>query len=202
MSNVRSHSVRSFAIRLPPPLIPALLNNRWMRSVACCAMTSSRKRSTSGSRDTSATCTVRRTPCGSPAAWHACWVSAKRRADTSHVATWQPSATNWRTSSRPMPDPPPVTTAILPETSCIDLPHPALHPGHISRLRRGLHHLRTATLDREDCQCPSHLAVRQQRKPPVGADITRRLGERADRIATAGHDARDRRGIISEIRQG
>src|SRR6478736_6316760 len=39
--------------------------------------------------------------------------------DTSHMATWQPSATSRRTSSRPIPEPPPVTTAILPEKSFI-----------------------------------------------------------------------------------
>src|SRR3954463_8871100 len=120
MLNVRSHSSRSLAIRLPPPLIPALLNSRWTQSVACCAATSSRKRSTSASRDTSARCEVRRTPCGNPAAWQSCAVSARPRAETSHIATWQPWATSWRTSSRPMPDPPPVTTAILPENSFID----------------------------------------------------------------------------------
>jgi len=41
------------------------------------------------------------------------------RAETSHIATLQPSATSWRTSSRPMPVPPPVTTAVLPEKSFI-----------------------------------------------------------------------------------
>ena len=40
-------------------------------------------------------------------------------AETSHIATLQPSATSWRTSSRPMPVPPPVTTAILPAKSFI-----------------------------------------------------------------------------------
>src|SRR5690242_2677556 len=38
-------------------------------------------------------------------------------ADTSHIATLQPSATSWRASSRPMPVPPPVMTAILPAKS-------------------------------------------------------------------------------------
>src|SRR6202022_4134139 len=33
------------------------------------------------------------------------------------IATLQASATNWRTSSRPMPLPPPVTTAVLPANS-------------------------------------------------------------------------------------
>src|SRR5437762_13067500 len=38
-------------------------------------------------------------------------------AETSHIATLQASATTWRTSSRPIPEPPPVTTAILPANS-------------------------------------------------------------------------------------
>ena len=41
-------------------------------------------------------------------------VSAMSSADTSQIATWQPSALSWRASSRPMPVPPPVTTAIRP----------------------------------------------------------------------------------------
>ena len=40
-------------------------------------------------------------------------------ADTSHMATLQPSAASWRTSSRPIPVPPPVTTAILPAKESI-----------------------------------------------------------------------------------
>jgi hypothetical protein len=34
--------------------------------------------------------------------------------ETSHIATLAPAAASWRTNSRPIPDPPPVTTAILP----------------------------------------------------------------------------------------
>ena len=48
------------------------------------------------------------------------------RAETSHIATLQPSATSWRTSSRPMPVPPPVTTAVLPEKSFIGCVPPIL----------------------------------------------------------------------------
>src|ERR1700737_3571820 len=44
-------------------------------------------------------------------------VSPKPGGETSHIATLQASATNWRTSSRPMPLPPPVTTAVLPANS-------------------------------------------------------------------------------------
>ena len=70
---------------LPPPLIPALLNSRWMRSVACWSAASSRKRSTSASLDTSARCAVTRRPCGSPAASHSRRVSAMpARGDVAH----------------------------------------------------------------------------------------------------------------------
>src|SRR5436190_12431031 len=41
-------------------------------------------------------------------------VSATASAFTSHVATEQPSAASWITSSRPIPLPPPVTTASRP----------------------------------------------------------------------------------------
>jgi hypothetical protein len=50
------------------------------------------------------------------------FVSATASAKTSHVATLQPSATSWRTSSRPIPLPPPVTTAILPANSFMVVP--------------------------------------------------------------------------------
>ncbi len=49
-------------------------------------------------------------------------ISAIPRAETSHMATAQPSATSWRTSSRRMPEPPPATTVILPEKSFIGDP--------------------------------------------------------------------------------
>src|SRR5580704_3292503 len=41
-------------------------------------------------------------------------VSSMLWRETSHIATLAPSAASWRTSSRPIPEPPPVTTAILP----------------------------------------------------------------------------------------
>src|SRR5579864_1069587 len=40
-------------------------------------------------------------------------------AETSHMATLQPSEISWRASSRPMPVPPPVTMAIFPAKSCM-----------------------------------------------------------------------------------
>jgi hypothetical protein len=43
--------------------------------------------------------------------------SAIAGAETSHIATLQACAASWRTSSRPIPEPPPVTTAILPAKS-------------------------------------------------------------------------------------
>src|SRR5437016_14471516 len=64
-------------------------------------------------------CVVMRSPCGSRSAWQSCFVSAIVSAKTSHIATLQPSTTSCRTSSRPMPVPPPVTTAILPANSFI-----------------------------------------------------------------------------------
>src|SRR4051812_22516296 len=47
-------------------------------------------------------------------------------AETSHMATLQPSATSWRASSRPMPVPPPVITAIFPAKSFMGIPRPFL----------------------------------------------------------------------------
>src|SRR6185312_5029070 len=49
-------------------------------------------------------------------------VSAIASAETSHIATLQPSATSWRASSRPIPVPPPVMTAILPAKSFMASP--------------------------------------------------------------------------------
>src|SRR5215468_85531 len=63
-----------------------------------------------------------RRPCGSRSTSHSRLVSAIAAADTSHMATLQPSATSWRASSRPMPVPPPVMTAILPARSFMHAP--------------------------------------------------------------------------------
>src|ERR1700738_863754 len=62
-------------------------------------------------------CVVIRRPCGARSASQSRFVSAIASAKTSHTATLQPSATSWRTSSRPTPVPPPVTTEILPTKS-------------------------------------------------------------------------------------
>src|SRR6516164_11535450 len=122
MLNVRSHSSRLLVTMLPPPLIPALLNNKWILSVWCRSATSSRNRSTCVRSATSAMCVVTRSPCGNPTASHSPCVSAWPVGETSHIATLQASATNWRTSSRPMPLPPPVTTAVLPANSVMCVP--------------------------------------------------------------------------------
>src|SRR5467141_2059583 len=114
MLNVRSHSSLLWVTMLPPPLIPALLNNKWILSVWWRPATSSRNRSTCVRSATSAMCVVTRSPCGNPAASQSLCVSAKPVGETSHIATLQASATSWRTSSRPIPLPPPVTTAVLP----------------------------------------------------------------------------------------
>src|SRR6516165_1005149 len=120
MLKVRSHCSRLLVNRLPPPPMPALLNSRWIRSVFCCSASSSRKRLNWSSIDTSAMWVVTRRPCGSFSTSHSRLVSAMASAETSHIATLQPSATSWRASSRPMPVPPPVMTAIFPAKSFID----------------------------------------------------------------------------------
>src|SRR5262245_42271693 len=63
-----------------------------------------------------------RSPCGRRSTSHSRLVSAIAASDTSHMATLQPSATSWRASSRPMPVPPPVMTAILPARSFMSAP--------------------------------------------------------------------------------
>src|SRR5262249_39309141 len=57
-----------------------------------------------------------------PAASQSLCVSARPVGETSHIATLQASATSWRTSSRPIPLPPPVTTAVLPANSVMCAP--------------------------------------------------------------------------------
>src|SRR5215472_14911309 len=104
---------------LPPPPIPALLNNKWILSVWWRSATSSRNRSTCVRSAPSAMCVVTRSPCGNPAASHSLCVSARPVGEKSHIATLQASATSWRTNSRPIPLPPPVTTAVLPANSVI-----------------------------------------------------------------------------------
>src|SRR5471030_532378 len=119
MLNVRSHSSRSATTKLEPPPMPALLNSRWTLSVSCCAATSPWKRSTAGLSETSRMCVVILKPCGRRSCRQSRSVSARPLAETSHMAMLTPSATSWRTSSRPMPEPPPVTTAIRPARSFI-----------------------------------------------------------------------------------
>src|SRR4029077_14832093 len=67
---------------------------------------------------TSATNVTTPVPAGAPSRASAA-VSASASLETSHVATWHLSAASCRTSSRPIPVPPPVTTATRPEKSCI-----------------------------------------------------------------------------------
>src|ERR1700719_2866861 len=122
MLNVRSHSSLVLVIILPPPLIPALLNNKWILSVWWRSATSSRNRSTCVRSATSAMCVVTRSPCGNPAASHSLCVFARPVGETSHMATLQAAAISWRTSSRPIPLPPPVTTAVLPANSVMCVP--------------------------------------------------------------------------------
>jgi len=67
-------------------------------------------------------------------------VSAILSAITSHIATVQPSAASWIASSRPMPVPPPVMTAILPAKSFMTrLPLAGTSVGNGTRKRQRLH---------------------------------------------------------------
>src|SRR6185503_8889181 len=72
-------------------------------------------------------CALMRVPCGDRSWSQSCRVSAIDCAVTSHIATLQPSATSCRTSSRPMPEPPPVTTASLPAKSFMCLSGPFVY---------------------------------------------------------------------------
>src|SRR6516162_8114310 len=101
MLNVRSHSSLLLVIMLPPPLIPALLNSKWILSVWWRSATSSRNRSTCVRLATSTMCVVTRSPCGNPAASHSLCVSARPVGETSHIATLQASATNRRAVAGP-----------------------------------------------------------------------------------------------------
>ena len=111
--NVRSHTSRGSVIIEPPPPMPALLNSRFTWSVWCCMTTASRKASCEASSDTSQTWVVTTVPAGASASASR-FVSSISSTDRSHSATWQPSAASCRTSSRPIPLAPPVTTATLP----------------------------------------------------------------------------------------
>ena len=93
--------------------MPALLKSRCRWSVSCCSPVWSRKARVSFSWATSATKVVIFTP------WTAVFsamrtVSSISASRMSHMATLQPSEVRACTRARPMPLPPPVTTAILP----------------------------------------------------------------------------------------
>ena len=75
-----------------------------------------------------------------------------------------------------------------------------LHPRHIPRLRCRLNHLRAAALDGEHRQRPAHLPVRLQREPAIGADEPGRLSQGAHRVASAAHHARERCGVVGQVR--
>src|SRR5215211_1838936 len=113
--------------------MPALLNSAWMRSVPCCSTSSSRNRCTAASSDTSATWVVTFTTDGASLVARSS-VSAIVSPLTSHVATEQPSLASWTTSSRPIPVPPPVTTASRPSNestaapSCCSVRRATTHP--------------------------------------------------------------------------
>src|SRR4051794_5471610 len=100
--------------------MPALLKTRFTWSVSCCATTSSRKRSMAASSATSQMWTVTRVPSGAACSARSL-VRASPSSLTSHVATEHPSAASWTTSSRPIPEPPPVTTARSPSNESIQI---------------------------------------------------------------------------------
>ena len=121
MLNVRSHSSRLPSTKLEPPPMPALLNRRSTWSVSWADLTASRKSLTSSSLATSQRWMLTTRPCDASCS-HSRWVSARLSSSTSQVATSQPSATNCRHRARPMPVPPPVTTASLPPKSFMSSP--------------------------------------------------------------------------------
>src|SRR4051812_1542632 len=98
--------------------MPALLNTKLTWSVSCCSSTSSRKLTTCASSPTSQEWVVMRVPAGASFSARSA-VSVRLSSSRSHVATEQPSAANWMTSSRPIPVPPPVTTARRPAKSTV-----------------------------------------------------------------------------------
>src|SRR5579859_1687532 len=100
--------------------MPALLNSRWILSVSWSLATARWKASMAASSDTSATKVVTRVPCGASASQRLL-VTAMLAAETSHIATLQPSAASWRANSRPMPVPPPVITANRPAKSFMEV---------------------------------------------------------------------------------
>src|SRR5882672_1534338 len=113
--------------------------------------------------ETSAIWVVTRRPCGSFSTSHSRLVSAIASADTSHIATLQPSATSCRASSRPMPVPPPVMTAIFPAKSFMGTDDLSVS----SRLCSSLASLKArrkapARLDRDPRRMLAQLSVERQ----------------------------------------
>src|SRR5215469_379026 len=84
-----------------------------MWSVWCARATSSRNACTCASLETSARKVVMRVPREAFAS-HSAFVWDMVSCDTSHMAMWAPSALSCSASSRPIPVPPPVITAIFP----------------------------------------------------------------------------------------
>src|SRR5471032_3021109 len=203
MLNVRSHSSRSATTKLEPPPMPTLLNSRWTLSVSCCLATSPWKRSTAALSETSRRCVVIRRPCGRRSCRQSRSVSARPLAETSHIAMLTPSATSWRTSSRPMPEPPPVTTAIRPARSFITYPwleRPDLHLAELQVARAVLQ--RDVSRGRQPvvCDVDRLLAVQDDhevvalRGDLVGVPLARGLGHRND-----GGNVDDRAGAVLRI---
>src|SRR5476651_848066 len=203
MLKVRSHSSRSATTKLEPPPMPALLNSRWILSVSCWRATSPWKRSTAALSETSRRCVVIRRPCGRRSCRQSRSVSASPDTETSHIAMLTPSATSWRTSSRPMPEPPPVTTAIRPARSFIaslSLERPDLDLAELDHARAVLERDRSGGEQAVVGDVDGLLAVQDDhevvalRGDLVGVPLARGLGHRND----GGH-VDDRPGAVLRI---
>src|SRR5215207_7171642 len=100
-----------------PEPMPALLHTRWTAPKA--SSVASRNASTDSSDVTSVTTPITSRPSSRSSAV-VCSTSA---GTTSATTAFIPSSVNRSTSARPMPWPPPVTTATLPPNSFIGSPH-------------------------------------------------------------------------------
>src|SRR5579875_325774 len=118
MANVRSQSWRLSLMKLLPPPTPALLMTRSTWSLPCSLSRSWQNCRTCDSSETSHVWAVTRTSAGAPSRAMTA-VAATASPCQSHAATEHPSAASWRTSSRPIPEPPPVTTASFPAKESI-----------------------------------------------------------------------------------
>src|SRR5215217_8976646 len=170
----------------------------------------------SASFETSATNDDRRVPGGASCS-HAARVSAMLVSDTSQMATWQPSAASWRVSSRPMPVPPPVTTASLPvNVSIVDPPcdRPAVSPtggrpgnasvgAQLDDVAVGVAHVEAATLAPrpEEVERPAHDVERPRHCQLVEVDVGHVDGHVVDVLTGAlAHEQVEDRAVVDADR--